>query len=113
MMIKKSEQPNKCRYSLMYRGFSVRKKANNAAQSSYKIRTGKVNVIKVFNTCSDVRKILTKEGQVFMENKYFQPPFCVNGNKLCITKFVGGSVRSRRILHRYEKEKENRSCRCR
>ena len=25
-----------------------------------------------------------------MENKYFQPPFCVNGNKLCITKFVGG-----------------------
>ena len=39
MMIKKSEQPNKCRYSLMYRGFSVRKKVNNAAQSSYKIRT--------------------------------------------------------------------------
>jgi len=48
MMIKKSEQPNKCRYSLMYRGFSVRKKANNAAQSLYKIRTEKVNVIKVF-----------------------------------------------------------------
>lgn len=48
MMIKKSEQPNKCRYSLMYRGFSVRKKTNNAAQSSYKIRTEKVSGIKAF-----------------------------------------------------------------